>query len=248
MSEALVLRRTPFGETSQVVEFMTRERGRVGLMLKGVHRPRAALGGGADLLDHCRITWFARRESRSLAPLRERKLLSHHPGLRSREDLLAAGLVAVELLQALAPEGHSLPRLFDQALAFLRALDARPVAARVPLLVLCLQAGVLRTTGFEPVLDRCTGCDRRPTGHRRLRYDAGAGGLLCSVCREEGADTIEISAQAARRAIELAGADPRALPEDLPGPAVVDELRRLYHRAYTHVLERRPRCLPLPGA
>ena len=85
-TEAVVLRRTPFGETSQVAEFLTREHGRIALILKGVHRPRARKGGGVDLLDHCVLTYSVRRGSRALPQLTERRLLSHHPGLRLRQS------------------------------------------------------------------------------------------------------------------------------------------------------------------
>jgi hypothetical protein len=83
-TEALALRRTPFGETSQVAEFLTRDHGRVSLILKGVHRERSRIGGPVDLLDHARVTWFARRGSRSLGMLRERRVLTTTPAALAR--------------------------------------------------------------------------------------------------------------------------------------------------------------------
>ncbi|MHC5211239.1 MAG: DNA repair protein RecO [Planctomycetota bacterium] len=247
ITEALVLRRTPFGETSQVAEFMTRDRGRVSLILKGVHRERSGIGGPVDLLDHCRITWWARRSSRSLAPLRERRVLSHHPGLRSREDLLAAGLYLVELLQTLAPEGQRQQGLFIHALAYLSALEARPPVRNVPAIVFALEGGVLRMTGFLPVLDRCVSCERRPQGHRSLRYDPGRGGIVCSACREPTDETYPLLAAAADLAGRLAEADPRRVSELEVPQEIENDVRRFYYRTLLHVLERKPRCLVLPG-
>jgi DNA repair protein RecO (recombination protein O) len=245
ITEALVLRRTPFGESSQIAEFMTADHGRVSLILKGVHRERSRMGGGADLLDHCRLVYHARRGSRSLAPLRERQVLSHHPGLRSREDLLAAGLWLVELLRALAQEGQAMPQLFDRALRFVQALDRRPPRTAVPALQFALEGAFLRMTGFEPVLDRCVSCDRRPTGHRSLRCEPGRGGLVCARCRQPDGESIPLSAAAARLAVRLAGTDPRELLDTTLAPELETDVRRLYHRVWLHVLERRPRCLPL---
>ena len=246
-TEALALRRTPFGESSQVAEFMTRDAGRIALILKGVHRERSRLGGPVDLLDHCRITWWERRGSRSLAPLRERRLMSHHAGMRRREDLLAAGLHLVELLQALAPEGQRLPALFDLAVAFLAALDAAPQAAGVPAAIFALDGGALKIAGLQPVLDRCVACDRRPSGHRLLRYDPGRGGIVCSTCRGTDDDSLSLPASAAQLIAELSDADPRqasslAIPQDLE-----NHVSRFYHRTLLQVLERQPRCLVLPA-
>jgi DNA repair protein RecO (recombination protein O) len=246
-TEALALRRTPFGETSQVAEFMTRDRGRVSLILKGVHRERCRLGGPVDLLDHCRITWWERRGSRSLAPLRERRLVSHHPGMRRREDLLAAGLYLVELLQALAPEGQRMPALFELAVAYLAALDAGPAPSAVPAVIFALEGGALRMAGLEPVLDRCVACDRQPSGHRVLRYDPGRGGIVCSTCRGTDDESLSLPAAAASLIGQLSGADPRqaselSIPQDLE-----NDVRRFFYRTYLHVLERRPRCIVLPA-
>jgi len=246
-TEALALRRTPFGETSQVAEFMTADAGRVSLILKGVHRERSRLGGPVDLLDHCRITWWERRGSRSLAPLRERRLIGHHPGMRRREDLLAAGLHLVELLGALAPEGQRMPALFDLAVAYLAALDTQPAPGAVPAVIFALEGGALRMAGLQPVLDRCVACDRRPSGHRVLRYDPGRGGIVCSTCRGSDDESLTLPAAAAGLIAELAGVDPRqASSLDIP-PDLENHVRRFYYRTYLHVLERRPRCLVLPA-
>lgn len=64
-TEAIVLRRTPFGESSQVAVFLSRAQGRVTLILKGVHRPRSRKGGGVDLLDRAQISWSSKASSAS---------------------------------------------------------------------------------------------------------------------------------------------------------------------------------------
>jgi DNA repair protein RecO (recombination protein O) len=246
-TEALALRRSPFGETSQVAEFMTEKRGRVSLILKGVHRERSRMGGPVDLLDHCRIGFFERRGSRSLAPLRERHVLSHHPGMRSREDLLAAGLYLVELLRHLGTEGQPMPRVFRLSLAYLEALERRPPPAAVPAAVFALEGGLLRMTGFEPVLDRCVLCERQPSGHRVLRCDPARGGIVCSSCREPEDNSFALRAASVELIGRLAGSDPReAVDLDIPN-GLENELRRFYYRTYLHVLERRLRSLLLPG-
>jgi DNA repair protein RecO (recombination protein O) len=245
ITEALALRRTPFGETSQIAEFMTRDRGRMGLILKGVHRGKSRMGGSVDLLDHCELNWFERRGSRSLAPLRERRVLDHHPGLRSREDLLGAGLYLVELLLALAPSGQRQTGLFDFSVAWVNALDAAPAPSVMPALVFALESGFLRMSGFEPVLDRCVSCDRRPTGHRVLRCDPARGGIVCSACREPSDESFPLSAAAARLVGELAGTHPGSVCSVMISKTTTNDLRRFFDRTYVHLLERRPRCAAL---
>lgn len=245
-TEALVLRRTPFGETSQVAEFLTREHGRLSLILKGVHRPKARKGGGVDLLDHCVVTWFSRRGSRSMAQLSERRVLSHHPVMRSRTDLLNAGDYLVELLRALAPEGQRAPALFGLSVAFLDALEADPGPGALAPAVFALQGGILRITGFELVLDRCVSCGRRPEGHRVLRCDPARGGVVCRGCRSGQDHSFDLSSDAARALASFRQADPRQAIELTLPTSIAQHMKRYYDRTLLHVLERPTRTHVLP--
>ncbi len=101
-------------------------------------------------------------------------------------------------------------------------------------------------TGFEPVLDRCVSCDRRPAGHRALRCDPLRGGIVCAACREPDDDSFPLSAAAAGQLSRLAGTDPREQSDVTFPPDIENDLRRFYYRTFLHVLERKPRCLLLP--
>jgi DNA repair protein RecO (recombination protein O) len=241
-TEALALRRTPFGETSQIAVFLTRSHGRLPLILKGVHRPRSRKGGPVDLLDHCRVSFSSRRGSRAMPQVTERFLVSHHPAMRRRTDLLLAGEYLVELLQGLVPEAQPVPLIFDLALAFMGALEAAPPRGSLAPAVFALQGGILRLTGFELTLDRCVSCDRKPTLQHVLRCDPERGGVVCANCREGRDNSFSLSAGAARVILQLAGKNPKSLsPLTLP-PDIDHQMRRFYDRVMTHVLERPPRC------
>lgn len=241
-TEALALRRTAFGESSQITEFFTRSAGRLTVIMKGVHRPRSRKGGGVDLLDHCLLTYFSRRHSRVMPQLVERKTLDHHPALRRRLDLLVAGEYLVELLRSLTTEGQPQVRIFELALATLDALEQAEDPAALGAIMLAMQGGFLRLGGFEPTLDRCVLCERRPTGHRMLRCDPGRGGVICSSCREERDDSFALSSTAADGLLRLARSDPRRLTELTLPPTLQAQMRRASDRILVDVLERPPRC------
>jgi len=244
-TEAIALRRTPFQETSQIAHFLTRDRGRLSLILKGVHRPRDRKGGGVDLLDHCLVTFSARR-SRSLPPLVERRVLGHHPALRRRADLMQAGQYLVERVLGLVPEGEPVPAVFRLALAFLEALEAGPPPWALPATVFALDGGLLRMSGFEPVLDRCVICGRVPEGPRLLRCDLVRGGVVCSACRERDDGSFPLSTASARVIHRMAVADPRQLADVRLPREIESDVRRFYQRTTLFLTERPTRCLVLP--
>jgi len=245
-TEAIALRRTPFGETSQIAEFLTRDKGRIALIIKGVFRPRARKGGGVDLLDHCQITYFSKRGSRSLAQLGERRVLSHHPVMRRREDLMLAGEYLVELLRALAPEGQRATSLFRLSVAFLEALEADPAPESLPPTLFALQGGILRLTGFELVLDRCVSCERRPEGPSVLRCDPERGGVVCRTCRTGQDHSFDLSSHAARAIRSFRDADPRLAAQMTLPTRIEQHIKRYYDRSLLHVMERPTRCHVLP--
>jgi len=246
-TEALTLRRTPYGETSQVAVFLTATHGRQSLIAKGVHRPKSRKGGGLDLLDHSLVTWTSKRGSRALPQLIERKVREHHPAMRRRSDLLAAGSWLVELLLGLVADGQHVPGVFRLSLAYLEALDLCPAPDAVAPAAFALQGGLLRLTGFEPTLDRCVSCQRRPEAHHLLRCDPVRGGVVCGACREGDDHSFALSARAAAVARALAGRDPRSAVELTLPPAVESQIRHYHERILVHLLERPPRCR-LPAA
>jgi DNA repair protein RecO len=199
-----------------------------------------------DLLDHCEISYFSRRGSRALAQLGERRMLSHHPVLRQRLDLLLAGDYLVELLRALAPEGQRVVPLFELSLAYLGALDADPSPAGLAATVFALQGGILRLTGFELVLERCVSCNRRPDGVRLLRCDPQRGGVICRSCRTGQDHSFDLHSTVARSIQAFRSVDPRRMADVTLPPDIEQQMKRFYDRVLLHVLERPTRCSVLP--
>lgn len=60
-SEAIVLRRTDYGEADRIVTLLTPELGRIGVLAKGVRKPASKLAGGIEPLALLKITVRAGR-------------------------------------------------------------------------------------------------------------------------------------------------------------------------------------------
>ena len=52
---SIVLRATPFGETSSVVTLLTRDCGKLRALAKGAWRPKSSFDGALDLLSTCQV-------------------------------------------------------------------------------------------------------------------------------------------------------------------------------------------------
>ncbi len=153
--DAVCLRSTPFGETSQIVSLLCRDRGRVRLLVKGARRRtkvgKSKFDGGIDPLDLGHAL-FAHVPDRELSLMTEWKLLDAHRTLRKSLRAIHLALYAAELVDRLVEEHDPHPKLFDGMLRlFHRLEDARTREA----VMLAFVLNVVRQAGILPDLSRC---------------------------------------------------------------------------------------------
>ncbi|WP_337245424.1 DNA repair protein RecO [Luteimonas sp. gir] len=118
---AFVLHARPWRETSLLVEVLSREHGRLGLVARGVQGPKKhVLRAALQPLQHVRLDAQLRGE---LAQLRGAEALDAAPRLLG--DAMLAGFYLNELVLRLAPRQDPLPELYD-AYACVRGRLALP--------------------------------------------------------------------------------------------------------------------------
>ena len=205
-SEAIVLRRAEFSETSQILTLWTREAGKVKAVAKGARRPRAGGGAGLDLLDLCEVVLVCKPPP-ALSIVAQWQVLSRFAALRSDIRRLSVGLYAAELADAATEEGDSDSRLYDLLVRFLREIERgrRPYP-----LLFRFEMLLLSRAGIAPQAAGCTACgDTRAAAQA---YSAQAGGLVCAHCRPRCTDAVALSAETIAALARLAQpAAPRGL-------------------------------------
>ncbi|MCW4454778.1 DNA repair protein RecO [Flavobacterium sp. MXW15] len=106
---AFVLHARPWRETSLLVEVLSEQHGRLGLLARGVHSPRRQpLRAALQPLQWIRFSAVQRGE---LAQLRTAEAVDAAPRLGG--DAMLAGFYINELLLRLAPRHDPLPELYD---------------------------------------------------------------------------------------------------------------------------------------
>lgn len=192
---ALILRRVAYGESSLVLQVLTREHGRVHLIAKGAYRPKSRYFAVLDLFDTLELGWSDTR-GRELQNLHSASIFTRRARIAQGLAGFRAALSVLELAAAAAQEARAEHALFD---ALERALDGL-LEARLPtaLVQVEFELGLLHNLGLAPALGHCAACGREappsadearvlgavPRG-RRAAFSAGAGGRLCRGCAEE---------------------------------------------------------------
>lgn len=180
-AEGVILRSLRLGEADRVLHVYTQERGRVGLVAKGVRRTRSRFGARLEPLT--RVTLQMQLGRGELGTVTGADIVASHSGVREHPDRLAAGLAGAETVAKLFAEGEAAPRAYEALCRFLEALETRPAPvrpiARDPLL-LALGLKLHWVAGFAPLLDRCASCGANERA--LVRFSAATGGAICAAC------------------------------------------------------------------
>lgn len=186
VTEALVLRVIPYGETSQVVHLATPEHGLVAALAKGALKPDSEVQGGLGVLalGEAHLRPAPRRGGDDglelLQRFRQRDLWR---GLTRDRARYRAAAHVIELLRAFLKPALPVPALYRAAVTALRAL-ARAEPAALGRWVVWFEARAAAAAGHRPALEACGACGEPLRGS--LVFAPAAGGVAHRACATQG--------------------------------------------------------------
>ncbi len=226
--EAIVLRTYKLGEADRIVVLLTRGRGKVRAVAKGVRKTRSKFGARLEPTSHIAVQLY---EGRDLDIVTQADSLDHFRVIRDDLDRITRASAMLETTDQLAQEGEVNPRLFQMLLGALRTLAGSDSSLVVP----AFFWKVLSLEGYRPEVEVCVSCASEGP---LVAFDLDSGGLLCRDCRR--GDAVSPGAVALLQQI-LGGRLGEALAAgDSPATHEVDHLAT---RAVEHHLERRLRSV-----
>ncbi len=198
LQPAFLLHRRPFRENSAIAEFLSRDHGRVALVVRGGRgqASRRCLEVFTPLL----VSWSSRGELGTLTAVE-----AVAPGWRLAQLAVFSGYYANELLLRMVHKGESVPELYCEYLALIEALaegESAPLALRL------FEKRLLQCLGYGADLAREWRSGRAidPEGFYRVSPEQGpepvpagvadasafAGSSLLSLAHEELADAASL--------------------------------------------------------
>jgi len=233
--EAIVIRTHKLGEADRIVSLLTRDRGRVRAVAKGVRRTSSSFGGRLEPLGHVDVQLFTGRGLETIT--QAESLASYGSALAVDYGRWTAGQAMVEAAEKLTPEeGSPALQQFLLLVGGLRALVADEHHHGLVLDAFLLRS--LAVAGWAPSFDDCARCGD-PGPHRT--FHLGAGGVLCDQCRLPGSARPTAEALALMAAL-LVGEWPEADASDTRARREATSLTAAYVQWH---LEHRLRSLPL---
>ncbi|MCR4441384.1 MAG: DNA repair protein RecO [Peptococcaceae bacterium] len=176
-TEALVLRARKYMEADSLLTLLTREKGKVSAIAKGVRKPNSRLRGGVQAFTHNDMLLY---EGRNLDVVTQSQCLEAFVLLHEDMSAMAAASYWSELLDAMIEEGEKDQELFNLALSGFHALCLLPRK----LTVRGLEIKLLSRLGYTPCLEKCVSCGCPAGGASHVLFAPQLGGILCRECSQ----------------------------------------------------------------
>jgi len=175
-TEAIILRRMDFRETSLIVDFYTRDFGKMSGILKGIRLEPNKFASTVEISSHNEIVFYKKINTAlhlvSACDLRDKFF-------NLRGSIIKAGISSfmMELVSAVMQPEDRNEELFDLLLNSLRELEKTNSPEKIATI---FKIKMLALSGFKPHFDSCVSCSDRIMG--QSKFSLSRGGLLCPKC------------------------------------------------------------------
>ncbi len=188
-SKGIVLRSIRYGEADRILDLYTRDAGLVSAIAKGIRRTRSRFGARLEPLS---CVDFVAYHGRSLDTVTQAEVLRSFRGVREDLARFEAAASMVASVRALSGGDEADRRVFNLLYNGLDALEERDSGFEAIEAAFGIKLSIL--AGYAPQLDACLGCEAAPNQLAEPLYFApNLGGLLCSDCRTQPADSFPLA-------------------------------------------------------
>lgn len=230
-SEAIVLKRSDFGEADRLLTLYSREQGKLQAIAKGARKPQSRKTGHVELFMRSN---FLFAKGSHLDIITQAELVEAYGPLRLDLVRTTYAAYAVELLDRFTVENDKhvgLYQLLSDGLGWFATSDEMLLPARY------YELRLLSLAGFQPQLFSCVGCNQAIMEQDQF-FSAELGGLLCPNCRYADGRARPITAVAVKVLRYLQTRPYHTIQGLQLRRPVHTEIEQLMHYYLTHILER----------
>lgn len=175
-TEVLVLNKWDFRETSLIVNFYSRDFGKISGLLKGIRTEPAKFASTLELFSHNDIVFYKKTNS-DLHLVSQCDTKDNFSMVRASISKVGVASFMMELIGALMPLEDKNEEVFDLTATCLRELQINDNPEKI---MTIFKIKMLALSGFKPHLDSCVACGDRINSHSKFSFVLG--GLLCLKC------------------------------------------------------------------
>lgn len=175
-TEAIVLNKRDFRETSIIANFYTRDFGKISGILKGIKEEPAKFASTLEPFSYNEIIFYKKRNS-NLHLVSQCDLRDNFNLIRENILKISAASLIMELINVIMPQEDKNEDVFNLASAILKELEINNNPNKITTI---FKIKILALSGFKPHFDSCVSCGAKIMG--QSKFSLSLGGLLCSRC------------------------------------------------------------------
>lgn len=177
-TEAVVLSKLNYGDTSSIVSIYTESDGKISAIVKGVRSPKSKFGKIIDPLNHLQIIFY-KKNTREIQILSDANLISHFVNIKEDLDATKYSFAIIELIKNLTAEHEANPKLFKGIIKILNMINDK----KEPPSYLFGRFFVffLSELGYDLAIDKCGICGKQITSNSTVGMNFQVG-FVCSDC------------------------------------------------------------------
>jgi DNA repair protein RecO (recombination protein O) len=172
----LVLNKRDLRETSIIVDFYTKEFGKISGILKGIRTEPEKFASNLEPFSLNEIIFYRKTHSSLHLVSQADKLDNFTRARHSIERTTTAGFM-MELIGSIMQLEDKNEEVFNLALASLKELETNYNPEKIATI---FKIKMLKLSGFKPHFDSCVSCLKKIMG--QSKFSLSLGGLLCPYC------------------------------------------------------------------
>jgi DNA repair protein RecO (recombination protein O) len=188
-TEAMVLTKMDYGDTSKIVSLYTKDYGKLSAIIKGGRSPKSKIGLMVDPLNHIQVVFY-KKDSRELQLISNADLITHFTLIKDDLEKLKYSHAVLELLKNLTVDHEVNEKLFKGVIRILNLINSggeQPVILFGRFFMF-----FLAELGYQIQLEQCAVCGRTNLDNMELSHNFELG-ILCNDCRHSHVDFFSIN-------------------------------------------------------
>ncbi len=178
-ARAVVIKKQDIRETSIIVDFYTREFGRISGLLKGIRTNPEKFASNLEPFSLNEIVFYRKTHS-ALHLVTQADKTNDFSQIRSSLERAGQAALMMELVASLMQPEDKNEEVFDLIVESLKELGTNYNPGKISTI---FKIKMLNLSGFKPHFDSCVSCSSSISG--QARFSLSLGGLLCPRCAQK---------------------------------------------------------------
>ena len=190
-TEAVVLSKMDYGDTSSIVSLFTEEEGKISAIVKGARSPKSKYGRIIDPVNFLQVVFY-KKESREMQLISGAEILDYFPEIKTNLEKLKYAYAIIELVKNLLAEHEVNKKLFKGVVRILSNLNTSKELPEVTFGRFFLF--ILKEVGYEIQIERCALCGNEDIEISDCYFHFEKG-LICGKCKEQAVEIYKINSE-----------------------------------------------------